>query len=112
MWQNGDQPSWGLSIQFGVVPVTVVFGFGVRVIADIENVAQFGGFLTNIQVTIIVIIIIIGIRCNTVSCGDRIFKLTMAIKMNRVVWVFFWVCAPGRVICISRKNRGVRKSSW
>ncbi len=28
--------------------------------------------------------------------------------MNRVVWIVIWVCAPGRVICISRRNRGVR----
>ncbi len=34
---KGNQPSWGLCIQFGVVPVTVLLGFGVCVIMDIKG---------------------------------------------------------------------------
>ncbi len=49
-------------IQFGVVPVTVLFGFGVCVIADVkgahaECVVRFGGCLANVRMAIIIIII-------------------------------------------------------
>ena len=114
---TSNQPSWGVCIQFGVVPVTVFFGFGVCVIMDIEGthtefIVWLREILANIRMAIIAIIIIIRVSCNTISCSDRIFTLTMAIKMNRVVWIFIQVCVPGRMICIVRKYRGVRLSMW
>ncbi len=50
-------------IQFGVVPETVLFGFGVCVIADVkgahaECVVRFGGCLANVRVTVVIVIII------------------------------------------------------
>ncbi len=54
-------------IQFAVVPVTVLFGFGVCVTADVkgapaECVVRFGGCLANVRVAVLVIIII-GLSC-------------------------------------------------
>ncbi len=32
-----NEPSWGLFVQFGMIPMTVFFGFGVFVIADVKG---------------------------------------------------------------------------
>ncbi len=50
-----------------MAPVTVLFGFGVCVIVDVEGahtecVVRFGGCLANVRVTV-VFIIIIGVSC-------------------------------------------------
>ncbi len=87
-----------MCIQFGVAPVTVFFGFGDCVITDIkathaEFIVWLRGFFADIQMTVIIIVIIVEVSC-IVGCGERIFLVTMTVKMNRVVRIFMWVSVP------------------
>ncbi len=113
-----NQTSRVLFILFGVVPVTVFLGFGVRVIVDFKCThARFlfwlSRFCTNIHMTVIaiVIVIIMGVSC-IIGCGDRVFTVTMAIKMGRVVRILIWVSVPCTEISISRRNGSVRVFAW
>ncbi len=90
--------------------------FGVSVIADVEDThAEFTvwlrGLLANERMAIIGIIIIIGVSCG-ICCCYRVFPLSTAIKMNRVVWVCLGVSMPSSVSSFSRRIGGVRISSW